>query len=177
MSEPAAIPTSKMGPRPQDLDAAAVQHQARRLARASQPPWLHAEVARRMAERLPFIKLQPARVLDASPALGASSESLLMAEDALLQWVEARRTRGQRIVMTNGCFDLLHVGHLRYLEQARALGDALIVAVNSDDSVRRLKGPTRPLNAAADRMRVLAGLKCVDAVVEFGEDTPARLIV
>jgi len=106
----------------------------------------------------------------------ASSESLLMAEDALLQWVEARRARGQRIVMTNGCFDLLHVGHLRYLEQARALGDALIVAVNSDDSVRRLKGPTRPLNAAADRMRVLAGLKCVDAVVEFGEDTPARLI-
>jgi len=79
-------------------------------------------------------------------------------------------------VMTNGCFDLLHVGHLRYLEQARALGDALIVAVNSDDSVRRLKGPTRPLNAAADRMSVLAGLKCVDAVVEFGEDTPARLI-
>ncbi|PTT78351.1 biotin synthase [Pelomonas sp. HMWF004] len=79
-----------MGPRPQDLDAAAVQHQARRLARASQPPWLHAEVARRMAERLPFIKLQPARVLDASPALGASSESLLAAyPQAEMLWHEA----------------------------------------------------------------------------------------
>jgi D-beta-D-heptose 7-phosphate kinase/D-beta-D-heptose 1-phosphate adenosyltransferase len=78
--------------------------------------------------------------------------------------------------MTNGCFDLLHVGHLRYLEQARKLGDRLIVAVNDDDSVRRLKGPSRPLNTVADRMRLLAGLKCVDAVVAFGEDTPARLI-
>jgi D-beta-D-heptose 7-phosphate kinase/D-beta-D-heptose 1-phosphate adenosyltransferase len=104
------------------------------------------------------------------------SESLSMSEDALVAWAEQLRARGQRIVMTNGCFDLLHVGHLRYLEAARSLGDALIIAVNSDDSVRKLKGPTRPLNAAADRMRILAGLKCVDAVVEFVEDTPARLI-
>lgn len=79
-----------MGPRPQDLDAAAVQHQSRRLARASQPPWLHAEVARRMAERLPFIKLQPARVLDTSPALGASSELLRAAyPQAEMLWHEA----------------------------------------------------------------------------------------
>ena len=97
-------------------------------------------------------------------------------EDALLVWMEQARAAGQRVVMTNGCFDLLHVGHLRYLEQARKLGDGLVVAVNDDDSVRRLKGPTRPLNAVADRMRLLAGLKCVDAVVAFGEDTPARLI-
>lgn len=97
-------------------------------------------------------------------------------EDALLGWTEQARAQGQRVVMTNGCFDLLHVGHLRYLEQARKLGDRLIVAVNDDDSVRRLKGPTRPLNTVADRMRLLAGLKCVDAVVAFGEDTPARLI-
>lgn len=78
--------------------------------------------------------------------------------------------------MTNGCFDLLHVGHVRYLEAARRLGDVLIVAVNTDDSVKRLKGPTRPLNATADRMRMLAALKCVDWVVPFSEDTPARLI-
>jgi D-beta-D-heptose 7-phosphate kinase / D-beta-D-heptose 1-phosphate adenosyltransferase len=79
-------------------------------------------------------------------------------------------------VMTNGCFDLLHVGHVRYLEAARKLGDVLIVAVNDDDSVKRLKGPTRPLNKVADRMRMLAALKCVDWVVPFAEDTPQRLV-
>jgi D-beta-D-heptose 7-phosphate kinase/D-beta-D-heptose 1-phosphate adenosyltransferase len=86
------------------------------------------------------------------------------------------RARGQTVVMTNGCFDLLHVGHVRYLEAARRLGDVLIVAVNDDDSVRRLKGSSRPLNPLADRMRMLAALKCVDWVVAFCEDTPARLI-
>ena len=90
--------------------------------------------------------------------------------------IEAARKKGERVVMTNGCFDLLHVGHLRYLEAARALGDRLVVAVNDDDSVRRLKGPTRPLNACDDRMRMLAGLKCVDWVLPFSEDTPADLI-
>jgi malonyl-CoA O-methyltransferase len=90
MSEPAAIPSSNKGPRPQDLDAAAVHRQARRLASADQPPWLHAEVARRMAERLSFIKLQPARVLDVSPALGASAELLRLAyPNAEILWHEA----------------------------------------------------------------------------------------
>ncbi|MDR7295679.1 malonyl-CoA O-methyltransferase [Pelomonas aquatica] len=90
MSEPASTPTSNKGPRPQDLDAAALRHQARRLARAEQPPWLHAEVARRMAERLSFIKLQPARVLDTSPALGASAELLRLAyPNAEMLWHEA----------------------------------------------------------------------------------------
>jgi malonyl-CoA O-methyltransferase len=90
MSEPVATPSSNKGPRPQDLDAAAVRHQSRRLGRAGQPPWLHAEVARRMAERLTFIKLQPARVLDASPALGASADVLRLAyPDADLLWHEA----------------------------------------------------------------------------------------
>lgn len=78
--------------------------------------------------------------------------------------------------MTNGCFDLLHPGHVTYLEQARALGDALVVAVNSDASVRRLKGPERPLVDEGARMRVLAGLQAVDAVCLFDDDTPARLI-
>ncbi|MCY4754203.1 class I SAM-dependent methyltransferase [Pelomonas aquatica] len=90
MSEPASTPNSNKGPRPQDLDPAALRHQARRLAAAAQPPWLHAEVARRMAERLPFIKLQPGRVLDAAPALGASAELLRLAyPDAEMRWHEA----------------------------------------------------------------------------------------
>ncbi|WP_028006791.1 bifunctional D-glycero-beta-D-manno-heptose-7-phosphate kinase/D-glycero-beta-D-manno-heptose 1-phosphate adenylyltransferase HldE [Solimonas flava] len=97
-------------------------------------------------------------------------------EAALLQAVARARAAGKRIVMTNGVFDVMHVGHARYLEDARRLGDLLIVAVNDDDSVRRLKGPTRPLNATADRMALLAALRCVDLVVPFAEDTPARLI-
>ena len=80
------------------------------------------------------------------------------------------------MVFTNGVFDLLHPGHLRYLQQARALGDALIVGLNADVSVRLNKGPTRPINPEEERAEVLAGLECVDAVVIFGEDTPAAII-
>ena len=78
--------------------------------------------------------------------------------------------------MTNGCFDVLHAGHVAYLEEAKSLGDRLIVAVNDDDSVRRLKGDSRPINALEDRLLVLAGLAAVDWVVPFSEDTPAALI-
>ena len=74
---------------------------------------------------------------------------------------------GKSLVFTNGCFDLLHVGHVRYLREARALGDALVVAVNGDESVRALKGPTRPINSEDDRAEVLAALECVDYVVLF----------
>ncbi|MDE2070785.1 MAG: D-glycero-beta-D-manno-heptose 1-phosphate adenylyltransferase, partial [Gammaproteobacteria bacterium] len=80
------------------------------------------------------------------------------------------------VVMTNGVFDILHAGHVSYLQQARALGDRLIVAVNDDASVQRLKGAQRPVNTLADRMRVLSALGCVDWVVPFSEDTPERLI-
>jgi D-beta-D-heptose 7-phosphate kinase / D-beta-D-heptose 1-phosphate adenosyltransferase len=86
------------------------------------------------------------------------------------------RRRGARVVFTNGVFDLLHVGHLDLLEKARALGDALVVGVNSDASVRRLKGPGRPIVPLRERMELLAGLKPVDYVVAFPEDTPAKLI-
>ncbi len=82
----------------------------------------------------------------------------------------------KKIVFTNGCFDILHVGHLRYLQEAHSLGDYLIVGLNSDESVRRLKGPTRPIQTEQDRAEILLGLKCVDAVVIFGEDTPLKLI-
>ena len=103
-------------------------------------------------------------------------DSAVLEESALLDRVALAQAQGQTVVMTNGCFDLLHVGHVRYLEAARKLGDVLIVAVNTDDSVKRLKGPTRPLNSTEDRMRMLASLKCVDWVVPFAEDTPERLI-
>lgn len=90
--------------------------------------------------------------------------------------VRAAQRRGERVVFTNGCFDLLHVGHLRSLEQARALGDRLVVAVNGDASVRRLKGAGRPLVPARQRAELLAGLACVDWVVIFSEATPLRAI-
>mgnify|MGYP001815153082 CR=1 FL=1 len=100
----------------------------------------------------------------------------LVAADELTGMVAESHERGERIVMTNGCFDILHVGHVAYLEEAKSLGDRLIVAVNDDDSVRRLKGEGRPINALEDRMLVLAGLAAVDWVVPFGEDTPRNLI-
>ncbi|WP_291322719.1 D-glycero-beta-D-manno-heptose 1-phosphate adenylyltransferase [Desulfonatronospira sp.] len=85
--------------------------------------------------------------------------------------------QGQTIVFTNGCFDILHAGHVDYLERARLLGDLLVVGINSDGSVKRIKpNQNRPVNAVADRARVLAGLGCVDYVLIFDEDTPYRLI-
>src|SRR4051794_10542303 len=91
----------------------------------------------------------------------------LKTADELAVICEQMQARGQRMVLTNGCFDLLHVGHVRYLQEARALGDALVVAVNGDESVRALKGPTRPINSQEDRAEVLAGLGCVDFVTIF----------
>ncbi|MFN8472469.1 MAG: D-glycero-beta-D-manno-heptose 1-phosphate adenylyltransferase [Anaerolineae bacterium] len=90
--------------------------------------------------------------------------------------LEMYRQQGRRIVFTNGCFDILHSGHISYLSQAKALGDVLVVGVNTDDSVRRLKGPTRPVNNLADRLKVLSALSCVDHLVAFDEDTPIELI-
>lgn len=88
----------------------------------------------------------------------------------------AQREAGRRVVFTNGVFDILHPGHLRYLQQARSLGDLLIIGLNSDASVRRNKGPERPINNESERAEILAALECVDAVVVFDEDTPAAII-
>lgn len=99
-----------------------------------------------------------------------------MSEDQLMVMVEDARAHGEKIVFTNGCFDILHAGHVAYLERAKRLGHRLIVAVNDDDSVRRLKGEGRPVNPVDRRMTVLAALGSVDWVVPFGEDTPERLI-
>lgn len=89
---------------------------------------------------------------------------------------ERLRQAGKKVVFTNGCFDLLHPGHVRYLQQARALGDALIVALNSDRSVRELKGDKRPILTEAERSEVMAALACVDFVTVFDEPTPREII-
>jgi D-beta-D-heptose 7-phosphate kinase/D-beta-D-heptose 1-phosphate adenosyltransferase len=94
----------------------------------------------------------------------------------LVARLDALRRQGRRIVLTNGCFDILHRGHVTYLGRAKALGDVLVVGVNADESIRRLKGPGRPINALEDRLQVLAALSCVDHVVAFDEDTPHELV-
>lgn len=104
------------------------------------------------------------------------AHSGILDEDTLAQLISDAQANGENIVMTNGCFDILHPGHVSYLKGAKQLGDRLIVAVNSDDSVTRLKGPERPINPVSHRMDVLAGLQSVDWVVPFSEDTPQRLI-
>jgi rfaE bifunctional protein nucleotidyltransferase chain/domain len=106
-------------------------------------------------------------------ALGAAGEFLPEVARGLL---ERWRVAGERIIFTNGVFDLLHRGHAEYLAEARALGDRLVVGLNSDASVRRLKGPTRPIVVAEDRAALLAALAVVDLVIVFEEDTPERLI-
>ncbi len=100
----------------------------------------------------------------------------VLGRDAAVRAVRAAQRRGERVVFTNGCFDLLHVGHVRSLEQARRFGDRLLVAVNADASVRRLKGRGRPVVPARERAEVLAALACVDWVVVFRADTPLSVI-
>jgi len=107
--------------------------------------------------------------------LGRGGRGLVTLE-ALDSLLEEARGRHEKVVMTNGCFDVLHAGHVAYLEEAKSLGDRLIVAINDDDSVRRLKGDPRPINALADRMAVISGLAAVDWVVSFSDDTPQRAI-
>jgi len=103
---------------------------------------------------------------------------VVLSSESAAAWADELRARGLKIVFTNGVFDLLHPGHVRYLAAARRLGDALIVAVNSDRSARALeKGRDRPLNRAAERAEVLAALACVDAAVIFDEDTPHAIVM
>ncbi len=99
-----------------------------------------------------------------------------MSQAAVADFVAARRSEGQRIGFTNGVFDLLHPGHIRYLQAARLLADILIVGLNADESVRRNKGPARPINRQEERAEVVAALACVDGVVIFDEDTPDAII-
>jgi len=96
--------------------------------------------------------------------------------DELSEVIKVSKLNSEKIVMTNGCFDILHAGHIAYLEEAKSLGDRLLVAVNDDDSVSRLKGPKRPINSLNNRAKVLNGLVSVDWVISFSEDTPVCLI-
>lgn len=112
-----------------------------------------------------------------APAIGLHAEEKVVTREALVSRAALWRQSGDRVVLTNGCFDLLHVGHIAVIEQARSFGQRLIVAINSDASVARLKGPSRPIVGQAERARVLAALGAVDAVVIFDEDTPLELVL
>jgi len=105
------------------------------------------------------------------------SKSKIFDPEGLVEKIKSWRQSGDRIVFTNGCFDILHAGHIKYLESAAEFGDRLIIGVNDDDSVRRLKGETRPINILDSRLYLLASLSCVDAVVSFPEDTPIKMIM
>jgi rfaE bifunctional protein nucleotidyltransferase chain/domain len=117
--------------------------------------------------------------IGADPAVPEHGDPLHSAvmnlDDVILRFAPAKRN-GKRVVFTNGCFDLLHPGHVKLLEAARAQGDALVVGLNSDDSVRTLKGPGRPVIPEQERAEILAGLECVDAVVIFDELTPQKTV-
>lgn len=151
---------------------------------ASQTSLEHATRLANIAAGLVVGKVGTASISRSELAQAANTESVVnvprdygvIDEEALIAEISHLRANNQRVVMTNGCFDLLHPGHVSYLASAAALGDVLIVAVNDDASVSRLKGPERPVNALSARMEVLAGLRSVSFVVPFAEDTPARLI-
>lgn len=100
----------------------------------------------------------------------------LLTEQNLVQTIQTLKKQHKTIVTTNGCFDILHVGHVRYLEESKKLGDILIVCLNSDSSVKKLKGDSRPLNNEQDRAEVLLALKSVDYVIIFEEQTPSKLL-
>lgn len=102
--------------------------------------------------------------------------SPVLKADELAQYCQAQKADGKVVVTTNGCFDILHVGHVRILQEAKALGDCLVIGLNSDDSVKRLKGASRPINPQDDRAEVLLALGCVDAVYIFDEDTPVDFL-
>jgi len=151
---------------------------------ASQTSFEHATRLANIAAGLVVGKVGTASISRDELALAANGQSVVnvppdfgvVDEDSLLAALFQIKANNQRVVMTNGCFDLLHPGHVSYLASASALGDVLIVAVNDDASVSRLKGPERPVNALSARMEVLAGLRSVSYVLPFTEDTPARLI-
>lgn len=120
--------------------------------------------------------VSPAEIIDAVSAAHRDSDSKIKNRDVLAAMIEKERGRGKQVVFTNGCFDLLHAGHVKYLQAARRLGDLLVLGLNSDTSVRRLKGPKRPLIGEEERAHILAALDCIDYVCLFDEDTPLELI-
>ncbi|AJE02856.1 D-glycero-beta-D-manno-heptose-7-phosphate kinase [Geobacter pickeringii] len=120
--------------------------------------------------------VSPAEIVGSLGYLHGDSDSKIKNLDVLAEIIATAKGLGRRIVFTNGCFDLLHVGHVKYLQKAKSFGDILVLGLNSDASVRRLKGEKRPLIGEAERAHILAALDCIDFVVIFDEDTPLRLI-
>lgn len=120
--------------------------------------------------------LKPVEILDEIGRGHRDSDNKIKNIDVLVEIISAEKSRGKRIVFTNGCFDLLHVGHVKYLQKARSFGDLLILGLNSDASIKRLKGEKRPLIGEEERAHILAALDCIDYVVVFDEDTPLNLI-
>ena len=127
-------------------------------------------------ERFGVVPVTRREVLEELQHMTGLRGAKVVSREQLAQEVARRRRQGQSIAFTNGCFDLLHMGHVRYLQQARRLGSCLIVAINSDESVRRLKGPSRPIIGADERAEMLGALECVDYVTIFEEDTPEPLL-
>jgi D-beta-D-heptose 7-phosphate kinase/D-beta-D-heptose 1-phosphate adenosyltransferase len=120
--------------------------------------------------------VSPAEIMDEVGRGHKDSDSKIKNLDVLAGIIEAEKAKGKQIVFTNGCFDLLHVGHVKYLQKARACGDLLVLGLNSDASIRRLKGEKRPLIGEEERAHILAALDCIDFIVIFDEDTPLRVI-
>jgi len=120
--------------------------------------------------------LKPAEILDEIGRGHRDSDNKIKNLDVLVEIISAEKSRGKKIVFTNGCFDLLHVGHVKYLQKARSFGDLLILGLNSDASIKRLKGDKRPLIGEEERAHILAALDCIDYVVVFDDDTPLTLI-
>jgi len=118
----------------------------------------------------------PAEIVNEAGLDHRDSDTKIKNRDVLAAIITEEKRRGKRVVFTNGCFDLLHVGHVKYLQKARSFGDLLVLGLNSDASVRRLKGEKRPLIGEEERAHLLAALDCVDYVVIFDEDTPLQLI-
>jgi D-beta-D-heptose 7-phosphate kinase/D-beta-D-heptose 1-phosphate adenosyltransferase len=127
-------------------------------------------------ERFGAVPIAKEEVLAELRRIGGLRGGKVMARRQLADELAKRRQRGEKIVFTNGCFDLLHMGHLRYLRQARQQGACLVVAINSDESVRRLKGPSRPVIGQEERAEMLGAMECVDYVTIFSEDTPEALL-
>lgn len=143
---------------------------------AEVPPPVAAELAAAAASVVVELDGTTTCAAAALRAAVAPGDKRLRGLEELRACVEGQRRRGRRVVFTNGCFDILHRGHIAYLSRAKALGDVLIVGVNGDPSIRRLKGPQRPINTLDDRVAVLAALSSVDHVVPFHDDTPVELI-
>lgn len=138
--------------------------------------WLSNVAAGIVVGKVGTSTVAPAEVLEVIGQLHPDTDLKIRGREALRETLDAERQQGRQVVFTNGCFDLLHVGHVKYLQKARRLGDLLVLGLNSDDSIRRLKGENRPLIGQEERAHILAALDCIDYLVVFDEDTPLELV-